>query len=212
MDGERNASVVPRNAQGLRDWDALYQKEPVETMPWYCEDLDADMAWALERYADEERGKKRLLDLGTGPGTQSAVLARLGYQVTATDISPAAVWKAAQRFADLDINFVVDDITKTAEQGPFDWIVDRGCFHVLLPEQRNLYVRNCFRLLAPKGMLLLKCFSGNETWSEGPYRFFPEDIERIFSGSFQCLFSRESFFLGTLKENPKALFSVLAKG
>ncbi|MCP3678758.1 MAG: class I SAM-dependent methyltransferase, partial [Deltaproteobacteria bacterium] len=115
----------------------------------------------------------RALDLGAGPGTQAIVLARKGFQVTATDIAAAAVRKAEERARreEAEVTFLYDDIVKSGLQGHFDFIFDRGCFHALPPEQRGEYVRKTALLLDPGGYLFLKCFSHRETMEEGPYRF-----------------------------------------
>ena len=74
--------------------------------------------------------KGRFLDLGTGPSTQAVELSKLGFQVTATDISENATIKAKRMSK--DIEFIVDDILDSKlKEDSFDYIFDRGCFHVL---------------------------------------------------------------------------------
>src|ERR671931_146166 len=69
-------------------WEAMYQQQAIETMPWFYPELDDDLQQALD-----QRGLRSgsALDLGTGPGTQAMQLAQRGFDVTATDISQAAV-------------------------------------------------------------------------------------------------------------------------
>jgi ubiquinone/menaquinone biosynthesis C-methylase UbiE len=55
--------------------------------------------------------KGRLLDLGTGPATQAIELSKLGFQVTATDISENAIARA--KSMSKDIEFIVDDILES---------------------------------------------------------------------------------------------------
>src|SRR3569832_1892909 len=69
-------------------WDERYQQQAVETMPWFYPQLDDDLAQALEAIG-LRRGSA--LDLGTGPGTLAIQLALRGFDVTATDLSAAAV-------------------------------------------------------------------------------------------------------------------------
>ena len=73
------------------DWEGLYRQDDVESMPWFQPELDHDVAAALVALGVE---KGRVLDLGTGPGTQAIALAERGFAVTATDLSAAAVEKA----------------------------------------------------------------------------------------------------------------------
>ncbi|MFQ5736304.1 MAG: class I SAM-dependent methyltransferase [Thermodesulfobacteriota bacterium] len=194
----------------FRDWEKLYREEKVEELPWFHRGLDHDLARALE-----ELGLKggTALDLGTGPGTQAMALARRGFKVTATDLSETAITNAAveARKNGLDIEWMPDDILDTRLSGPFDFVFDRGCFHVLPPDRREDYARTLARLVRPGGYLFLKCFSHLETMDGGPYRFTPEQLREIFSGLFTVAQVRKSVFLGTLKEPPKALFCVLKR-
>jgi methylase of polypeptide subunit release factors len=54
--------------------------------------------------------KGRLFDLGTGPATQAIELSKLGFQVTATDISENAITRA-QRMSN-SMEFIVDDLNQ----------------------------------------------------------------------------------------------------
>lgn len=194
------------------DWENYYREEKAESMPWYNPELDSDLKDALEKLQIK---KGRALDLGAGPGTQAIALAKMGFEVTATDISETAVKNAAKRAEGLkNINFKTDNIleSRLADNGKFDFVFDRGCFHVLPPERREDYAEKVYKLLKPQGYLFLKCFSHKETTvSGGPYRFTPEEIKKIFGGRFKVLSVTESFFQGTLDPLPKALFSILKK-
>ncbi len=190
----------------IEDWDALYRDTAVEQMPWYHAQLDPDVAAALE---DLDLRAGSALDLGTGPGTQALALARRGFAVTGTDISPAAVAQAQARAQGAPVDFRVDDILATRLPLGFTLVLDRGCFHVLDPQRRPAYVAAVHRLLRPEGRLLLKTFSVRETGERGPHRFSPEEIEAIFAPRFAVESIRESVFHGTLERFPIALFGVL---
>ena len=70
------------------------------------------------------------------------------------------------------VNFMVDNILETQlDEEAFDFIFDRGCFHVLAPEKRTDYVKTIHKTLAKDGFLFLKCFSIKEPMTEGPYKF-----------------------------------------
>lgn len=101
----------------------------------------------------------RLLEIGAGLGDQARHFSRLGFQVTATDVSPTAAEHArkAAAVAGDHVEFLTDDILRTALRGPYDLIVDRGCYTLLAEEwMREEYCCNVHRLLAPQGLLFLK--------------------------------------------------------
>lgn len=192
------------------EWEDYYQKTPVSEMPWFHEDLDRDIERALAKHAIEPC---RALDLGTGPGTQAVELAARGFHVTASDLSPSAIRAASGRAvaAGVRVDFRADDILESSLEGPFDLILDRGCFHVLPPKLRGAYVEQIARLTSPRGLVFLKTFSVKETSPEGPHRFSPEELRSIFEGPFEIVSIRESVFEGAFEEVPKALFAVLRR-
>ena len=190
----------------MERWESLYQTEEFEGLPWYSRELDKEHSQELEA-----RGIRSgtFLDIGTGPGTQAAALASLGFSVTATDISVTAAQKAAKLYQ--KVSFIRDNITKTAVSKKFDFIFDRGCFHPLDSRDYSSYLESVSKLLKPDGLLFLKTFSHKERMEGGPHKFSPEQIRGIFSNKFSVLEIRESEFQGVLKPNPKALFCVLEK-
>src|SRR5262245_21709874 len=121
-------------------WEELYQERDIESLPWFNPELDVDLENALDELG--LRGGSAL-DLGTGPGTQAIQLARRGFDVTATDISEEAIRLAGEkaRKQGVEITWEQDDILDTRLDRQFDFILDRGCFHVLDPERRGDYVR-----------------------------------------------------------------------
>lgn len=58
---------MKRKKRIIANWEKLYQTQNVRTMPWYSPVLDMDLEAALQKLKIR-RG--RVLDLGTGPGTQ----------------------------------------------------------------------------------------------------------------------------------------------
>jgi SAM-dependent methyltransferase len=190
-----------------RRWDDVYRSGPVEGLPWFTAGLDPDVSAAVTGLGLEI---DRLLTIGEGPGTQAIELARLGWKVTATDVSQVAVRKAKARAAveGVSVEFFVDDIVSTRLTGRFDVIVDRGCYHTLEPAERPAYVRNVHRLLEPGGILLLKVFSKEET-GPGPFRFSPQEIRDAFAGAFVISDISKTFFGGRGAGDRKALFCVL---
>jgi 2-polyprenyl-3-methyl-5-hydroxy-6-metoxy-1,4-benzoquinol methylase len=191
-------------------WEQIYREQAMEAMPWYSADLDPDFERGLNAMRIETG---QLLDIGTGPATQAMALARMGFTVTATDISATAVEFAREKAKQqgLDIDFQHDDILHTKLEKQFDVILDRGIFQNILPERRAEYIDTLHRLLKPSGVLFLKCFSNKEKSGTKPYRFAAEEIENYFSPRFNVLSITDTFFLTINRPPPRALFCVMKR-
>lgn len=202
--------MTERPPGGFPDWDHLYQQQRGETMPWYYPDLDPDLEAALARHILEAG---HILDLGTGPGTQAIELAARGFDVTATDLSAAAIRNAMNLAAarGVDVNFAQDDVLAPRVHGQFDAVFDRGCFHVIDPADRPTYVASVAAWLAPGSLLFLKTFSALQPGTAGPHRFTADQLRDIFAASFELLTADETIYQGTLDPPPRALFSVLRR-
>ena len=103
----------------------------------------------------------RALDLGCGTGTNVITLAQHGWQATGVDFALRAVQQARRkaRRAGVTARFLVDSVTRLeGVQGPFDLVLDIGCFHNLSLTEKGDYLRSLERLLAPGGTYLLYAF------------------------------------------------------
>ncbi|MBV9176968.1 MAG: class I SAM-dependent methyltransferase [Nitrososphaeraceae archaeon] len=194
------------------DWETLYKNQRVETMPWYNENLDSDLQEELDKRRISADEGKKFLDLGTGPATQAIMLSKRGFTVVGSDLSEAAINRARTKYAnEPNVNFIVDDILNTRfKDGEFDYIFDRGCFHVLSPSDRIKYINKIQQILKKQnGMLFLKCFSDKEPRQEGPYKFSQDEIRALFGKPFKIHSIEETVYQGTLDPLPKALFVVM---
>ncbi len=205
---------MTENTRSFPDWETLYKNQEVESMPWYNESLDPDLELELDKMKIK---KGSFLDLGTGPGTQAIKLSERGFDVTASDLSPTSIHKASVRYNNKmnnKIKFIVDDILIShLSNNEFDFIFDRGCFHVISPEKRSKYTEEVNRILKEGGLLFLKCFSELEPMRDtGPYRFSHDMIKKTFENSgFKIQTIRETVYQGTLNPLPRALFVVISK-
>ncbi len=123
----------------------------------------------LEFIADHTPG--RALDLGCGTGTNVITLAKHGWQVTGVDFTARAIRRARKKASEAQVvvDLRVDDVTRlNSIQGPFDLILDMGCYHSLAPGKRPIYVANIDRLLANQGTFLLYTFIGSGYGRTGP--------------------------------------------
>ena len=193
-------------ANKITDWNQYYIDTENETMSWYCSTLDKDVKIELEK---RKINSGTFLDLGTGPGTQASELANLGFEVTGTDISAKAVEKASKLFK--NVSFIQDNVLDTKLTNTFDYIMDRGCFHVFKPEQRPTFAKNVHSLIKPGGLYFLKCFSHKQEGTRGPQRVSPKEIHQTFGKLFNIISITDSVFDGENSYYPKALFVVMGR-
>ncbi len=85
----------------------------------------------LRLIRDREPG--RALDLGAGEGADSIRLARMGYTVTAVDVSEIASEKTKSFAADagVDVSVVTADIGEYRPEGQFDIVICNGVLHYI---------------------------------------------------------------------------------
>jgi SAM-dependent methyltransferase len=111
----------------------------------------------------------RALDIGAGRGTNARWLAEQGFDVLGVDVAPLAVEQARARTTGAvaaHCRFEVADFLANPPAGPFDFVFDRGCFHVFdAADDRARFAANVARVLAPGGVWLSLIGS-----TEGPAR------------------------------------------
>jgi SAM-dependent methyltransferase len=207
----RSILMSEKSEKSFPSWDSLYKSQKVQTMPWYNENLDTDLEEELER---RKITKGRILDLGTGPATQAIQLSKRGLNVTGSDISEAAINRAREAYASYNnnIDFIIDDILSSKiNDNNFDYVFDRGCFHVMPIEKRINYIIEIKRILDEEEVLFLKCFSRRESREDGPYKFSEDEIRQLFGHDFVIKSVKDTVYQGTLDPLPKALFVVMNK-
>lgn len=109
------------------------------------------------------------LEIGAGTGTNAIWMAERGFDVLGVDISPLAVERARAKMEgrSLPCRFeALDFLAATPPGGPFQFIFDRGCFHVFdEPDERQRFAARVAAALAPGGLWLSLIGS-----TEGPPR------------------------------------------
>ena len=191
-------------------WDDYYKETKVETMPWYEKNLDHDIENEIKSHNYKDGN---FLDLGTGPGTQALQLLKYNFKVTGTDISQNAIEKAKKLSNKVD--FLVDDVLNSKlPDKKFNFILDRGIFHIFDISQRSQYVKQIKRILNDNGILFLKCMSVEEKNlpdNDLPHKLSKQEIKDSFDVNFDIEKITDTTFSGNLEMNPKALFAVLKK-
>jgi len=103
----------------------------------------------------------RALDLGCGTGTNVITLAQNGWQAAGIDFVPRAIRIARRKARDLGMQVdlrVGDAARMTGLEGPYDLVLDIGCFHILQPQDRRRYLDNLVIRLAAGGTYLMYGF------------------------------------------------------
>lgn len=100
----------------------------------------------------------RALDLGCGTSGNVRLLAQHGWDATGVDFSGAAI-RRAEKDADgvAGATFIEADVTALTEvgiTGPFDLVIDNGCFHTLSAHGKRAYVAQVAAVM-PAGATLL---------------------------------------------------------
>jgi SAM-dependent methyltransferase len=98
------------------------------------------------------------LEIGAGTGTNSIWLAEHGFDVLGIDLSPLAVERAREKMKEraLSCRFAAFDfLAAPPPSGPFQFVFDRGCFHVFdEPDERRRFAAHVAAALAPGGLWL----------------------------------------------------------
>jgi SAM-dependent methyltransferase len=151
--------------------------------PW---DTGVTPPEVVEEVSSMEPG--RALDLGCGTGTNAQWLAQRGWTAVGVDFSPLAI-ESARRKADWTsgVEFVEGDVTRLRElgvEGPFDLVLDIGCFHSVPTRRRGAYVREVSDVSEPGARMMIYAFGGWFRWP-GSTRTREPEIRRRFGPAFE---------------------------
>lgn len=136
----------------------------------------------------------RAIDLGCGTASNCIFLAQRGFDVTGVDYSEGAIELGRKRTREsgVEVNFIVDDLTNLKQViGQFDLLVDYGTLDDLVPNQRELYLRNVIPLTHAHSLFLLYCFEWIPRWWERITGFadhmmlLPGEVEQRFGPHFE---------------------------
>lgn len=189
-----------------RDWDDNYAQGFI---PWDTDEPDPNLVDTVQRL-DVRPG--RALDVGCGTGTHAVWLASLGFEVVGVDLSERAVELARARAeatqTDGSCTFVaVDFLTSPPPGGPFDFVFDRGCFHVFdQPAERAGFAASVDAALAREGYWLSLIGSTEGPPREfGPPRRSARDVTEAIEPVLEILELRSTVFdLHLADEAPRA--------
>ncbi len=172
-------------------WESVYRESSLEELPWEEGKPAAELV-ALIQSGVVEKGA--VLDICCGSGSNAVYLAQQGFTCYGIDISSTAIGHARQKAAKEGVSCRLTSGNALALpylDGIFTLVFDRGCFHSILPRDREAYIRGIHRVLKPSGKYQLLCFSTKDHRGGTPYSFSPKDIQRYFSPLFKVHYIRE---------------------
>lgn len=135
--------------------------------------------------ANVPRRNARVLDVGSGGGTDAIFMAQCGFRVIGIDVSAAALKIAEKRAekAHVEVDWLRGNVLELPiSSETIDFIIDRGLFHLIENRDRAKYASEIFRVLKNGGQALIRGASGQSPHDQ----FNPvteEAINRYFSSS-----------------------------
>jgi len=142
--------------------------------------------------ADPPPQAGRALDLGCGTGTNALYLAQRGWHVVGVDFSSTAIEEAQRKLDRGDtsgISFHQADVTQLSQagiEGPFDFVLDIGCYHGIPARRKSDYVKGVSDVAAPGATMMI--------FAWGPHARVPRrhptrerEIRRRFSPTFELV-------------------------
>jgi len=138
----------------------------------------------------------RTLEIGCGTGTNSIFLAQHGFNVVGVDLSDVAIKKAREKAVAQSRFEVIDFLSASPAGGPFEFVFDRGCFHVFDDEsERDRFAQRVAAELIEHG-LWLSLIGSTEGMArdEGPPRRSARDVINAIEPSLEIVQLRSTEF------------------
>jgi len=143
------------------NWDEIYSsKKNLKKLPWVRTTIPL---WFKEIVDSEWILPSKTLDLGCGNGYFANYLSKKGFNVTGIDVSKEIIKFAKLSYKDKNLKFKVSDVfSKDLLNEKYEFILDIGLFHNILPEKRKDYSKRLSSLLLNKGKVFIFCFDKRE--------------------------------------------------
>lgn len=165
------------------EWDEYYRKYPLEELGW---ELGKPRPILVEYIENGLVPKGKALDTCCGAGTNPIYLEQNGFDVTALDISLAAIGIAREKTKRLGthIDFLNGSFVDLPfKASTFSFVFDMGCFHHVEIGERSKFIAGISRVLKTGGIYMLTAFSYRN--GAGWNHFTWQQLIDLFSGSFK---------------------------
>lgn len=113
-------------------YDDRYRQVHSSDLQWFSDEPSPIVGQVMEKYGISTASY--ILELGCGEGRDAGYLLNQGFQVTATDISPAAVAYCAGKYPAFADHFHVLDCVAGGWDGKFDFIYAVAVVHMLVED------------------------------------------------------------------------------
>ncbi len=143
------------------NWNDIYSSiSNLKKLPWIRTNIPD---WFKETINSNWIIPCKTLDVGCGNGYYSYYLSKKGFNITGIDISKDIIYLAKKNYSHPNLIFKQKDIfSKKISKEKYEFILDVGLFHNILPEKREKYSEILSSLLEKNGKVLLFCFDKRE--------------------------------------------------
>ncbi len=177
------------------NWNQCYADHQT---PWDSGQPSAELLRILE---ERQIRPCRALEIGCGTGTNAVFLAQRGFDMTAFDLAPLAIEQARARAKSAKVNIKLleaDALRPPEALGTFDFVFDRGVYHVLRKVDLAAFLRTLERVTAAGGLYLTLAGNANDPSppEQGPPRVHAHELCQELSPLFDVVQLREFHFDG----------------
>lgn len=172
-------------------WDDRYRAGDT---PWDTGQPSSELRRVV---AEEKMAPCRAIDLGCGTGVNAVWLAQQGFDVTAADLSPLALQRAEERAAaaGVRVRFLAADLLDPPDLGgPFDFLFDRGCYHVVRRTDVGRYLATLERITRPGSLGLVLTGNARAPREPGPPVVREDEVRAELGSLFDIIWLREFTF------------------
>jgi len=142
------------------------------SIPWAHLTVNPGFAEWLKRNNLSGAGRKALV-IGCGLGDDAEELARLGFAVTAFDISATAIEWCRKRFPDSAVHYTDADLLELPDpwRANFDFVLEVHTIQALPPEMHEQAIKAIAGTVAPGGTLLVIClgYAPTDNYEDPPW-------------------------------------------